>query len=232
MVAFNFPTSPSNGDTYDNYVYDATEGVWNANPRQLASRFITSATQPSTPSNGDGWFDTNTGKTYIYYSDGSSAQWVESGNPVIGYVDPYDQTTTSTGYLALPKGTSAQRPVTPNNGDIRFNTELEQPEWYSDSTNEWVLFKDTPTFSVEYVVIAGGGGASAQGADVNNSSGAGGGNNTTRNGGSGVVIFKISSRAIVTFSVGLTEENGGSGQTVGAYKVYTVTAGSDTGTIS
>jgi len=110
---------------------------------------------------------------------------------------------------------------------------LEQPEWYSDSTNEWVLFKDTPTFSVEYVVIAGGGGgASAQGADVNNSSGAGGGNNTTRNGGSGVVIFKISSRAIVTFSVGLTEENGGSGQTVGAYKVYTVTAGSDTGTIS
>ena len=146
---------------------------------------------------------------------------------------------------------------------------MEQPEWYSDSTNEWVLFKDTPTFSVEYVVIAGGGGgASAQGADVNNSSGAGGaglaslitglsvtratggtgnadvagadntgngaggGNNTTRNGGSGVVIFKISSRAIVTFSVGLTEENGGSGQTVGAYKVYTVTAGSDTGTIS
>ena len=96
-----------------------------------------------------------------------------------------------------------------------------------------VLFKDTPTFSVEYVVIAGGGGgASAQGADVNNSSGAGGGNNTTRNGGSGVVIFKISSRAIVTFSVGLTEENGGRGQTVGAYKVYTVTAGSDTVTIS
>ena len=158
MAALNFPLSPEDGDVYGKYAYDATEGVWNANPQQLASRFVTSATQPTSPSNGDGWLDTNTGKTYIYYNDGSSAQWIESGNPVIGFVDPYDQTTTSTGHLALPKGTSAQRPVAPENGDIRFNTELGQPEWYSDASSEWVLFKDGPTFDVEYLVIAGGGG--------------------------------------------------------------------------
>ena len=147
-MALNFPLNPADGDTYENYVYDATEGVWNANPQQLASRFITSATQPSTPSNGDGWLDTNTGKTYIYYNDGSSAQWIESGNPVIGFVDPYDQDSTSTGYFSLPKGTSAQRPVGPSSGDIRFNTELGQPEWYSEETDQWVLFKNSPFVSI------------------------------------------------------------------------------------
>ena len=162
-MALNFPLSPEDGDTYENYVYDATEGVWNANPQQLASRFITSATQPSTPSNGDGWLDTNTGKTYIYYNDGTSAQWIESGNPVIGFVDPYDQDSTSTGYFSLPKGTSAQRPVSPNNGDIRFNTELGEPEYYSESESSWFLFRQQARsgFPVEYLVLAGGGGGGA-----------------------------------------------------------------------
>lgn len=162
-MALNFPLNPADGDTYENYVYDATEGVWNANPQQLASRFITSATQPSTPSNGDGWLDTNTGKTYIYYNDGSSAQWIESGNPVIGFVDPYDQDSTSTGYFSLPKGTSAQRPVAPSNGDIRFNTELGEPEYYSEVESAWFLFREQAIsgFAVEFLTIGGGGGGGA-----------------------------------------------------------------------
>lgn len=173
MAALNFPLSPNDGDVYGNYVYDATEGVWNANPQQLASRFVTSATQPTSPSNGDGWLDTNTGKTYIYYNDGSSAQWIESGNPVIGFVDPYDQTTTSTGHFALPKGTSAQRPVAPENGDIRFNTDLGEPEYYSESEGAWFLFREQAlgSFSVSYLVIAGGGGG---GNNVGGGGGAGG----------------------------------------------------------
>jgi len=95
MSALNFPASPSDGDTYLGYVYDATDGVWNANPRQLASRFITSATQPPTPQNGDGWFNTTNGKTFIYYYDGTSGQWVESGYPVLGYQSIEGLTDTS-----------------------------------------------------------------------------------------------------------------------------------------
>lgn len=171
MAALNFPLSPEDGDVYGNYVYDATEGVWNANPQQLASRFVTSATQPTSPSNGDGWLDTNTGKTYIYYNDGSSAQWIESGNPVIGFVDPYDQDSTSTGYFSLPKGTSAQRPVAPSNGDIRFNTESGTPEWYSSEYNTWINFSQVPEIEVEYVVVAGGG----SGAAIRDDFGSGGG---------------------------------------------------------
>jgi hypothetical protein len=84
-MTLNFPAEPADGDIYLNYVYDATEGVWNANPRQLASRFVTSATTPAEPSNGDGWFNTTNGKTYIFYYDGTSGQWIESGYPVLGY---------------------------------------------------------------------------------------------------------------------------------------------------
>jgi hypothetical protein len=83
MAALNFPQNPSDGDTYNGYVYDATAGVWNADPAQILTRFSTSSTQPSSPSEGDAWFDPSTGKTYIYY-DG---YWVESGNPIIGVVD-------------------------------------------------------------------------------------------------------------------------------------------------
>lgn len=35
---------------------------------------------PSSPNSGDQWFDTDEGRTYIYYVDSDSAQWVE-GNP-------------------------------------------------------------------------------------------------------------------------------------------------------
>ena len=221
MAALNFPLSPNDGDVHGNYVYDATEGVWNANPQQLASRFVTSATQPTSPSNGDGWLDTNTGKTYIYYNDGSSAQWIESGNPVIGFVDPYDQTTTSTGYLALPKGTGAQRPVAPENGDIRFNTELNQPEWYSDATDSWVLFKDAPTIDVEYLVIGGGaGGGSVSVLGAGGGGGAGGYRSSvigesSGGGGSAESVLSIQS-GIYTVTVGA----GGSAGTSGSNSVF------------
>lgn len=155
MTAMNFPLDPSDGDIHDNYVYDATHGVWNANPQQIISRFISSDTAPTNPSAGDGWFDSETGKTYIYHD----SSWVESGNPVIGFVDPYDQDSTSTGYFSMPKGTDAQRPINPSNGDMRFNTESGEPEWYSEAESAWFLFSDgVPSpVSVSYLLVAGGG---------------------------------------------------------------------------
>ena len=82
---------------------------------------------------------------------------------------------------------------------------------------------------------SGGGGTGDSGINNTGGGGAAGGGGAGRGGGaggSGVVIFKISSAAAVSFGSGLTEANGGSGQTVGDYKVYTVTAGTGTVTIS
>ena len=39
------------------------------------------ATAPTTPSSGDTWFDTTGGRTYIYYEDVDSSQWVEANPP-------------------------------------------------------------------------------------------------------------------------------------------------------
>ena len=38
-----------------------------------------SATAPSSPSNGDLWFDSVNLRMYVYFNDGNSAQWVING---------------------------------------------------------------------------------------------------------------------------------------------------------
>ena len=76
-MATNFPNSPSNGATHvfggTTYTYNSTKGVWTADKDAVA----VSDTPPSNPETGALWFDSSVAKTYIYYSDGSSAQWVQ-----------------------------------------------------------------------------------------------------------------------------------------------------------
>lgn len=45
-----------------------------------SAAFFVSATTPTNPLDGDGWFNSATAVTAIYYDDGDSAQWVEAGN--------------------------------------------------------------------------------------------------------------------------------------------------------
>lgn len=78
IMATNFPSSPSNGATHTFggtvYTYNSTKGVWKA----AAGEAVTiSDTPPSNPGVGDLWFDSSVAKTYIYYNDGSSNQWVQ-----------------------------------------------------------------------------------------------------------------------------------------------------------
>ncbi len=40
------------------------------------------ATAPTNPSNGDRWYDTVSGRTFVYYSDADSSQWVDSAPPL------------------------------------------------------------------------------------------------------------------------------------------------------
>jgi hypothetical protein len=76
-MATNFPNSPSNGATHvfggTTYTYNSTKGVWKADKDAVA----VSDTPPSNPETGALWFDSSVAKTYIYYNDGSSSQWVQ-----------------------------------------------------------------------------------------------------------------------------------------------------------
>jgi len=72
-MAINFPNSPSNGDAHAGFIYNSTKGVWEAS----AASVPMSDSPPANPSQGDLWFDSSVAKTYIYYNDGSSSQWVQ-----------------------------------------------------------------------------------------------------------------------------------------------------------
>jgi hypothetical protein len=48
---------------------------------------------PSTPAEGDLWWDSDDGKLYVYYDDGTSQQWVDAAGPSVAV-----QSTAPTGY--------------------------------------------------------------------------------------------------------------------------------------
>ena len=86
----------------------------------------------------------------------------------------YDANNTSTGFLTLPIGTTAQRPENAANGAIRYNTTLGRIEGYLYSAGWTSIVSDS--YSVEYLIIAGGGaGAGGQGGEGSAAGGGAGG---------------------------------------------------------
>jgi len=77
-MATNFPANPSNGDTHAGFTYSSSVGAWRATAGVSTTL---SNTAPSSPSDGDLWWNTNTSKLYISYDDGSSTQWVQAAVP-------------------------------------------------------------------------------------------------------------------------------------------------------
>ena len=104
MAAFNFPASPSNGDTYTlnsvTYQWDGTkwvrysaavgaqgstgstgaqgaQGTQGHQGLQGAQAHISANAPSSGVNNGDLWWESDTGDLAIYYNDGSSSQWID-----------------------------------------------------------------------------------------------------------------------------------------------------------
>lgn len=57
-----------------------------------------SDTAPSTPSSGLLWYNSTNGKTYVYYEDGTSNQWVEIGAATFDVTANYDGGTPTSIY--------------------------------------------------------------------------------------------------------------------------------------
>jgi hypothetical protein len=62
-------------DTTNDSLYFRSSSNW-----QAISNLIISDGVPSGPVAGDLWFESDTGRTFVYYADGSSNQWVEVGS--------------------------------------------------------------------------------------------------------------------------------------------------------
>jgi hypothetical protein len=75
-------------------------------------------------------------------------QWSNNGT-LVGYVEPDGSWViggasagdaiqfAGTKGIKMPNGTAAQRPLTPLNGTLRFNTDLDFPEFYSSTIVDW-----------------------------------------------------------------------------------------------
>ena len=116
MTSLNFPSNPSDGDTFENYVYDGTRQVWRIQPNVpgISSTFKVSDTAPANPKNGEIWLNSTDGNTYIYYIDGDSAQWIEIGG--------------NTGFPPILDDLNDVEVPTPNDGEVLT---------YSASSEKW-----------------------------------------------------------------------------------------------
>lgn len=75
-MPLDFPPSPTNGQVYANWIYSTSKAAWQAKPLE-SDVAVPSPTPPSTPNNGDLWFNSDDGNLYVYYNDGDTSQWVQ-----------------------------------------------------------------------------------------------------------------------------------------------------------
>lgn len=66
-------------------IYDEDSGIWIVGPG--GGKFTVSTTAPADPQNGDTWFNSETGQSYLFYEDTDTGQWVEIAAPVVGFLD-------------------------------------------------------------------------------------------------------------------------------------------------
>jgi hypothetical protein len=123
-MAINFPDSPSNGDTVTlggkTYTYDSASTSWTPSSASGGSSVTVSDTAPTSPSDGDQWFDSADGSLSVYYNDGSSSQWIStSGAAGVAGTDGSSSSPTSYANLAAfpSSGNTA--------GDMGFATDTK-----------------------------------------------------------------------------------------------------------
>ena len=113
-------TAPGDGQAL---IWSNSSNVWS--PANVASgggsTVSVSDTAPSSPSNGDQWFNSADGSMYVYYADGSSNQWVSVSGPAGSSVsvgtsppsgaangDQWFDSSSATLYVYYADGSSSQ----------------------------------------------------------------------------------------------------------------------------
>ena len=155
-MAINFPTSPSNGDTVTEgnitYTYNATKGYWVSveGSGGGGSSVTVSDTAPTSPSDGDMWYNSLSLKMFVYYNDGSSSQWVPASPQqagVAGADGAAGADGSATSYANLAAFPSSGN----TNGDMGFATDTKAV--YVWDGTEWDRVytgsQTTPTFTTD-----------------------------------------------------------------------------------
>ena len=170
-MAINFPDTPTDGQVFTvgatSWTWYTTPGLWRITSGPsgyTGSRGTTyiDDTAPTTPINGDTWWDTIEGIRYVYYDDGSSSQWVQesiigpigytgSASTVIGYTGSQGPIgyTGSQGLIGFT-GSKGDIGFTGSQGDLGYTGSMVYPSaGIAVSTGTaWGTSKTTPTGDV------------------------------------------------------------------------------------
>jgi hypothetical protein len=94
----------------------------------------TTAQRPGSPSNGMLRYNTSLSKLEVYENGTWVSYLTAVGNylPTSGGTLTGDLDNTATGFLKIPSGTAAQRPATPGNGMLRYNTSINAIEAFQN----------------------------------------------------------------------------------------------------
>jgi hypothetical protein len=93
-MAFNFPNTPTDGAVYipaaggPAYTWSAANNVWKLTSAGINAGVYIGDIPPAAPINGQLWWESDSGNSFIRYADGSSNQWVQF-NTAPTPVDPY-----------------------------------------------------------------------------------------------------------------------------------------------
>jgi hypothetical protein len=158
----------------------------------------TTGQRPASPSTGSLRFNTTTGFLENY----NGTEWrVVSPDPTPAQVS--DEVNTSTGYFQIPVGNIAQRPVSPAEGLLRYNSETDIYEGYIGTQWQRFLTVNQGSYTINYVAIGGGGGGLAGG------------------GGAGRFTASTTSAVPGTTVLSITIGAGGASATAGSASVIT-----------
>jgi hypothetical protein len=94
-----------------------------------------------------------------------------NGNAALTIGTDQNATFNSTGAITVPVGNTAQRPSSPANGMIRYNSSTNGLEGYI--LGSWTAIK-SGTYTASYLIVAGGGGGGSRGTRGGGGGGAGG----------------------------------------------------------
>jgi len=172
-VAADFPTLNQNTTGTANNV-TGTVAIANGGTGQTTANAAYNALSPMTTT-GDIEYRTS-GSVAARLGIGTTGQvltvagGIPSWSTITAGNASYDTATTSTGYFAISAGTTAQRPVSPTVGMIRYNTTESKYEVYIGSSWQILNTSGYP-YSISYLAVAGGG---AGGGFISGGGGAGG----------------------------------------------------------
>jgi len=133
----------------------------------------------------------------------------------------------------LTSGSQANRPSNPVAGQMYFNTDTGEPEWYDSGSSGWINFRKGKPYNISYLVIGGGG---AGGSHAGSGGGAGGYRNSyaseTSGGNSATETpFQVSPGSSFTITVGAggsaivnAQGNQGGNSSISGAGISTITA--------